>query len=507
MKILDCTLRDGGYYNNWDFEESVVTKYLETTNILPVDYIEVGYRSNPQNNYIGQYGYCPIFELQRIRQKSIKKISIMLNEKDTKISDIEKLILPISGLVDMIRLAIAPENITRAIALAEKIKKMGFEVGFNVMYMSKWKDYGGFFEIIKNVNEVVDIFCMVDSYGSVSPKDILEISNLLKNNLNCSIGFHGHNNLEMGLINTITAIENGIDCVDATILGMGRGAGNLKLELLLTYLNKHFNYNVDFNVLCEIISVFSDLLKKYQWGTNLPYMISGANSLPQKEVMEWSNNRLYSFSSIVRALDNKKGNILDNEKFPLLDNINFEKILIVGGGESALNHMQGVKYFINNNDSIAIVFSTARHIGLYQELNVQQYVCLVGTEGKRLATLQKFQGRCVLPPYPRKMGTDVPDFVRQNTYELSSIDFSDKKYADSCTAISLQIALSSKAKEVYLIGYDGYQGNVLSEKENDLTNENRALFADFNEYTNNQLISITPTLYKELKIVSLYQYL
>lgn len=98
----------------------------------------------------------------------------------------------------------------------------------------------------------------------------------------------------MGLVNTLTAIACGADYVDATVLGMGRGAGNLNMELLLTYLNKE-GLEVDFNVLSDVITAFQPLLERYKWGTNLPYMISGANSFPQKEVMEWVSNRAYHY--------------------------------------------------------------------------------------------------------------------------------------------------------------------------------------------------------------------
>jgi 4-hydroxy 2-oxovalerate aldolase len=86
FKILDCTLRDGGYYTNWDFENSTVETYLTNLNSLPVDYLEVGYRNNPQSEYQGKYFYLPIFELENIRLKSNKKIVIILNEKDVAIS-------------------------------------------------------------------------------------------------------------------------------------------------------------------------------------------------------------------------------------------------------------------------------------------------------------------------------------------------------------------------------------------------------------------------------------
>lgn len=120
--------------------------------------------------------------------------------------------------------------------------------------------------------------------------------------------------MQLGLINTLTAIECGVDYVDATILGMGRGAGNLNMELLLTYLNKG-GLEVDFNILGDVITAFQPLLDKYQWGTNLPYMLSGAHSIPQKEVMDWVTNRTYSFNSIVRALDNMRNKVEDNAHY------------------------------------------------------------------------------------------------------------------------------------------------------------------------------------------------
>jgi len=508
IKILDCTLRDGGYYTNWDFEKSVVEKYIDATNVLPIDYIEIGYRNNPQVHYMGKYGYCPIFELQHIRQKSRKKISVMLDEKDVECSDIGKLLSPITGLVDMVRIAISPENFDRAIALAKAIKERGFEVGFNVMYMSKWGDYDGFYDKIKSVNEIIDVFCMVDSYGSVSPKEVAEVTQLVKKNLTCAIGFHGHNNLEMALANTWTAIENGVNCVDATILGMGRGAGNLKMELLLTYLNKHYNYKVDFNVLGDVITAFSDLLKKHEWGTNLPYMISGANSLPQKDVMEWVTTRFYSFNSIIRALENQKNNVEDNDKYPIIEAKKHHEVVIIGGGTSAAEHADGIKEFIKSRKDICVIHASSKNAKYYKDLNVSQIFCLVGNEGHRMEKvfedLGDFEGICVLPPYPRKMGTYVPSIIKEKTFELENVNFTDK-YKDSHTALALQTALILEAKKAYIAGYDGYMDEVITQKERELTAENNYLFNLVSSKL--KLLSLTPTNYKDIKVQSIYAFL
>lgn len=508
LKILDCTLRDGGYYTNWDFNQKVIDAYIGAMNQLPIDYLEVGYRNNLSTGYLGKLGYTPVSVLKRIRENSNKKIAVMLNEKSTLPKDLDKLLKPIQGMADMIRIAINPDNIDRAIVLAKSVKSYGFEVGFNVMYMSTWLQNESFIKKLKNINGVADLFCMVDSYGGVTPSEVKEIISLVRKNTNVPIGFHGHNNLELGLVNTLTAIEEDVDFVDATILGMGRGAGNLKMELLLTYLNKE-GLDVDFNVLGDAVSTIQPLLDKYQWGTQLPYMLSGANSIPQKEVMALVTNRTYSFNSIVRGLQNRKNNIVDNAKYPVLHAPKYDTVVIIGGGESPVEHFEGIRDFIQTRNSIAIVFATARHASVYNDIDIPKYYCLIGREAKRLSanlSSDDFNGECVLPPYPRKLGTEVPDYAKGNTSELVSIDFTGN-YQDSCTAIALQIAINMHSSEIYLVGYDGYPGAVLSEKEVALTNENMMLFANFEKATGRRLKSLTPTLYPELKVESVYQFI
>lgn len=507
-KLLDCTLRDGGYYTDWDFASDVVDAYVTAMNNLPIDYLEVGYRNNTSKEYLGKFGYTPVSVLKHLRSTCTKKLVVMLNEKGTIPSDLDALLKPIQGLADMIRLAIDPKNFDRALILAKAIKAMGFEVGFNTMYMSKWNEYEGFLDKLNQLDGVADLFCMVDSFGGVTPKDVKEIYAIVKSKTTCPIGFHGHNNLQMGLINTLTAIECGVDYADATILGMGRGAGNLNMELLLTCLNKE-GLNVDFNVLGDVITAFYPLHEEHKWGTNLPYMLSGANSLPQKDVMEWVTNRTYSFNSIVRALDNKRNKIADNARFPLLSTRNYSKVLLIGGGNSVLEHMGAIKEFAKINTDMAVVFVTARHVAYYNDLINDKYYCLVGNESKRLSKnigTVDFNGTCVLAPYPRTMGTEVPDYAQMYTYELSEIKFTNF-YQDSCTTVALQLALDFKASNVFITGYDGYKGNVLSDKEMDLSNENRLLFRDFVGCQNVTLKSLTPSMYRELLIESIYQFL
>ena len=507
-KILDCTLRDGGYYTNWDFNSETVDAYIQAMNVLPIDYLELGYRNNPTNEYMGKFGYCPVSVLKHIRQTCTKKLDVMLNEKSTKPEDLDSLLKPIMGLVDMIRIAIDPKNFDRAVVLAKAVKAMGFEVGFNVMYMSKWStEYPEFLKKLCVLNGWCDLFCMVDSFGGVTPEDVTRIYKEVREYTDVPVGFHGHNNLQLGLINTITAMQLGVDYVDATILGMGRGAGNLNMELLLTYLNAHEGMQVDFNVLGDVITAFTPLMEQYQWGTSLPYMLAGANRIPQKEVMDWVTNRVYSFNSIVRALENRKNKTVDNAKFPQLDvRKRFDKVLVIGGGNNAIEHKDAIKEFIAQEQNIAVIFATARNAKVYQDIKVPVFYTLVGNEGRRLTAnvgADMFNGTCVLPPYPRTMGTEVPAFADNFTVELASVDFTDQ-FKDSVTTIALQLAINLTDGEIFVIGYDGYSGNVLSEKEISLTNENKLIFDSYLKYRGFRLKSLTQSIYKELDVQSIY---
>ncbi|MCL1614939.1 aldolase catalytic domain-containing protein [Bacteroides sp. ET71] len=508
IRILDCTFRDGGYYTNWDFEDNLVDAYIIAMNKLPVDYLEIGYRNNPVQEYIGKFGYTPFSVLKHLRDLSNKKLVVMLNEKSVIANDLDKLLLPIQGLVDMVRIAVAPERIEQAIVLSKIIKSLGLGVGVNVMYLSKWKENNAFLSKLSQIEDYVDLFCMVDSFGGITPKELRRIFCMVRKMLACQIGFHGHNNLQLGLINTLTAIECGADLVDATILGMGRGAGNLNMELLLTYLNKKDGLEVDFNILGELISVFQPLYQKYTWGTNLPYMLSGANSIPQKEVMSWCMNRTYSFNSIVRALDNKRIHVEDNAHYELLKRHTVCEVLVIGGGRSPMEHLDAIKEYLEKNPHIAIIFATSRYVAYYTDLSNEKYYCLVGNEAKRLAanlSSDKFNGICILPPYPRLMGTEVPEFAENCTYELPSVDFINC-YKDSCTVIALQTALFFNASIINLVGYDGYQGESLSAKDSELAHENSFIFSKF-PTQNVVLRSLTPTSYSELNVESIYQFL
>ena len=507
MKILDCTLRDGGYYTNWDFENTLVKAYLKNMESLPVDYLEVGYRSPYLEGYQGEYFYCSEFTLNNIKKHSSKKIAIIIDEKNVKLNQVDELLKPCLGYVDLVRIAVKPENVISALKLAEKIKALSFHVAFNVMYLSEWDKHKEILEVLPKLDTLVDYFYMVDSYGSVFPNDVKNTIERIKTHSNVNIGFHGHNNIELGLINTLTAIENGVEIIDATVTGMGRGAGNLKTELLLSVLNKSKLLEVNFDALSEVTADFEKLKNEHKWGTSLPYMVSGVRSLPQKEVMEWVSKKYYSLNSVIRALNKKNNAVIEDSYSVFKKGIRYQKALIIGGGPSVVLHEKAILQFLKDNPEVCIIHASSKNSLPFKDVTSEQFFCLVGNEGLRMAKVFKdldgFNGACILPPSPRVMGTYVPNEIKTKTFELEKVNFT-KRVKDAHTAIAIQTALELKVEEVLFAGFDGYLEGEMAQKDHELYIENSNLFSDL-AMLKVDFSAITPTNYKNLNQSSLYK--
>lgn len=504
IKVLDCTLRDGGYYTNWDFSRSTVTNYAKAMDELPIDIIEIGYRSISKEEYYGEFFYTPINTIDFIKEMTNKPIALILNERDLIISEIENLLRPCLNKISLIRLAVDPSNLGSAILKAKYIKSMGFEVAFNVMYLSDWIDDETFLLNFKEIENYIDYLYLVDSYGGVFPKQIETVIEKIKIITKVKLGFHGHNNLELALANTLTAIDSGIDIIDCTVMGMGRGAGNLKTELLIAVIFK--NSIVNFNSFSTLLEDFNDLQKKHNWGTNLPYIIAGTHSIPQKQIMNWLQKGFYSFNSILNALNNKIHNKIES-KYPKLElKQSYENSLIIGGGASVLKHLEAIKVYLKSTDSTLIIFSSSRYLKYFQEFFNKSIICLVGNENERLNSTNKnmnFENtKFILPPSPREMGTFIPIGFERNIFELSNSETLKNSGISHCS-ISIETSKNLGINTIFMIGFDGYQETEINSKEVELFRENDEIFKKYRD-SGIILTSITPTSYKNITVGSIY---
>ena len=504
FKILDCTLRDGGYYTNWDFPSDLIKNYFKSIDELPINYIEIGYRNLISDSYRGEYYYTPVNTLKYIKTLTKKSIVIILNERDIDIDHIPALINPCKGLVEMFRLAVDPSRVEIAKEKSLLIKKLGYKSAINLMYLSNWINDNELILKFKNIDKFCDYLYLVDSYGAIYPNQIPKLIREIKSHTSVDLGFHGHNNLELAFSNSLEAINSGVKIIDSTIMGMGRGSGNLKTEILIGHLSKEIKVN--FNLLYKVICDFQLLKKKYNWETNLPYIIAGINSIPQKKIMEWIGKKFYSFNTIIRSLSSSKRKEKNSKfkTFSFPEGIN--NVLLIGGGKSVLENLTGIKKFISKNRNLLLIHSSSRFLNEFIKFKNENLVCFVGNEDERFesrANKKQFSNlRIIIPPYPRELGTFIPENYKDQTFELDK-NILFKEIENTHCSVSLEIAFRSNMENFYFIGFDGYLRDNVSEKEREIFYDNEDLFRILKNKKVN-LISLTPTLYKNLKSSSIY---
>jgi len=492
MKLLDCTIRDGGYYTKWDFDRDLIKSYLLLIDKLPIDYLEVGYRSIEKDEYLGEYFYLNNLTIKNIKKYTSKKLAIMINAKEC--IDIEQLLSGLKDDISLVRISTDPDKIEFSLKLARELKFAGFKVSINIMYITKVINSHAFFNSLKNIETKIDFLYLVDSYGSLYPNELENIIKNIQRKTKVKLGFHGHNNLELSFANTLISINNGVDMIDSTILGMGRGAGNLKTELILSHLKSKYNLDVDLNILGDLVEIFQPLLKQYKWSTNLAYMVSGSYALPQKEVMDALEIDRYSLSGIVNYVKNDNELILPIFKF----NKKCQNCLIIGGGYSVKEHCYFIKKYLEENSDMVVIHSTSKYIKLFEEVNNIQLFAVSGDELLKVKENNKIHSY-VLEPRPRKVNTKLQD--KHNFYELKEISFINK-YFDSPLSISLQITLDMKVEKIYLFGFDGYN-QINTKKELYLMNESQEIINQFVKLNSN-LYSLTCTRYKNIIKKSIY---
>ncbi|HZG58419.1 aldolase catalytic domain-containing protein [Paenibacillus sp.] len=274
-KILDCTVRDGGLVNNWDFSVDFVRDLYYSLSEAGVEYMEIGYKNSPKLLKGGDAGpwrfLDEAFLREVIPQKTDTKLSALVDIGRVDENDI----LPRGeSLLDLIRVACYLKDVDKGIELAEKFHALGYETTINIMALSHAleNELNEALQAIGGSN--VDVVYVVDSYGSMDPKDVAYMTEKFKRALpNKTLGIHTHNNMQLAYANTLAGIEGGITFLDSSVYGMGRAAGNCTTELLLGSL-KNPRYELR-PVLGFLEKHMVAMREKWEWGYNIPYMLTG----------------------------------------------------------------------------------------------------------------------------------------------------------------------------------------------------------------------------------------
>jgi 4-hydroxy 2-oxovalerate aldolase len=278
IKVFDCTIRDGGLVNNYHFTDEFVKAHYETCVAAGVDYMEIGKNVSPTIMSVDEYGpwnFCKEEDIRRIvgENKTNMKIAVMA---DIGRSLKEELIPKKDSVVDMIRIATYIHQIPAAIDLIEDAHAKGYETTVNIMAISKSFD-DELDEVLSQLSKTnVDVIYIADSFGSFYPEQIKKLTEKylkVASETGKKVGIHAHNNLQLAYANTLEAMIYGTSFLDVTISGLGRGAGNCPLELLIGFL-KNPKYQL-MPVLKFIEEFIVPLEKELDWGYSIPYMLTG----------------------------------------------------------------------------------------------------------------------------------------------------------------------------------------------------------------------------------------
>jgi 4-hydroxy 2-oxovalerate aldolase len=279
IKVVDCTIRDGGLMNNHKFDDEVVKAVYQACVEAGIDYMELGYKASRKIIVPGEHGqwkYCVEDDLRRIVGDNPTKLKLTVMA-DAERTDYHEDILPKKdSVLDMIRVATYISQIPTALEMIKDAHDKGYETTLNLMAVSTVPEYELNEGLELLARSEADAVYVVDSFGSLYSEQVEYLVRKYLSHFKTAgkeVGMHAHNNLQLAFANTIEAIVLGANMLDATMAGFGRGAGNCPMELLIGFLHNP-KYNL-LPVLRCVQNVIEPLRSKLMWGFDLPYMLTG----------------------------------------------------------------------------------------------------------------------------------------------------------------------------------------------------------------------------------------
>jgi 4-hydroxy 2-oxovalerate aldolase len=291
IKVIDCTIRDGGLMNNSHFTFETVRAVYKAVCAAGVDIVEIGYRNSKQMfspEKFGQWRFCDDEVLKRLVDgvETKTKLAVMQDAHKAVAEDLKP---KAESPVDIVRVATYVKDIDKAIKLVNNATEKGYGTTINIMAISTALDRE-LDEALQQVEEETKILAcyLVDSFGALYSEDVDFLVNKFQRFLKTKeVGVHFHNQQQLGYANTIEGIIKNANYLDGTLYGLGRAAGNCPLELLIGFLK---NPKFDIRPLFDVISKeIIPLQKTIPWGYSIPYMIVGMLNVHPQPAMEIMN--------------------------------------------------------------------------------------------------------------------------------------------------------------------------------------------------------------------------
>lgn len=517
INVLDCTLRDGGYINDWNFGEENIKRMLKLLADSNVDIIECGFLSNNKKYNSDKSIFDTIERFTKFipENKRKSKYVCMVNYGEYKVEDIPTY----DGTsIDGIRVAFHKKDVEGAIDFCRKISKKGYMLFIQPMVTINYSDME-LLKLIEVFNEIKPYaFYMADSFGVMKKNDLLRMFYLIDNNLDSSIniGYHSHNNLQLAYSNSQALVEVNTQrtrIIDSSVFGMGRGAGNLNTELFIQHLNDTLGTKYRVYPLLQMIDeILNKIYSIYYWGYSLPYYLSSTyNCHPNYASYLSDKNTLTvkSISEILSAITIEKKENLDREYIEELY-LNYQKhyindegavinlgtifngkhIIVIAPGPSIERYNEKISNLINQKDTIAISINFIPErlkCDFSFVSNEKRFGSLVESK-----TLPSSHTQLILTS---NISSEYSNYINVNYIELLN---NTHAVRDNSTLMLLKLLIKLNVKKVSLAGFDGYEYENIenyANKDMMLTTSNNVI-----KDLNSGIVKVLNELYKEIDI-------
>lgn len=469
VRVLDCTLRDGGYINQWNFGEDNILTIVESLDKARVEIIEVGFLTNKIVSNKSLTKFNDILDISKIIELSNSRSMhvCMINFGEYELKDIPN---ADTNKVDGIRVAFHKKDMYNAIEFSKKIGDKGYKVFLQPMVAANYSDLQ-YLELIELSNKINPYaFYVVDSFGVMTEQDMTKYFFMADYNLseNCYIGFHSHNNIQLSYSNAQALIKiktNRELIIDSSIYGMGRGAGNLNTELFLDYLNSYSKSLYDVKPLLSVIDfVLTTIYEKTRWGYSLPHYLSAVNNChPNYATYLDGRNTLNvsDISEILNSLPIERKNSFDQEFIRnqyisylenLVDNRNdIEKVKQEFKGKQIILVAPGmsVKYLESDSFSEQIKNSIVISVNYIPKNILCDYVFF--SNKKRYNRVEILNNENVMIT-SNIIDNGIAKFIVDYTFLRNNINAVE----DNSGLMLIELLSHAEPSKILLAGFDGY---------------------------------------------------
>ena len=530
LVVLDCTFRDGGYYNNWDFDTDTVKLYLAAMDQAKVDIVEIGFRMPPQLTFHGAFAYSTDAYLRTLAIPKSLTIAVMVNAGDLIRNGIDvqaavdELFAPAkTSIVEVVRIAGHLKHVSGCRKIAERLAELGYRVILNVMQAGSYAP-AELTRVAAAVTEwdIIEALYFADSLGNMDAKSVRATAKAFSAGWSKPMGFHSHNNRGLGIVNTLAAIDANVTYLDSTILGMGRGAGNAQTEALLVELSRRgASKYLPEAVFSLALREFAVLQRRYGWGQNLYYYLAAEYDIHPTYIQEMLADTRYEPEDILAAIKFLRqteaksfnsetltramlsGEAVADGSWNVVGWAEGRTVIIVGSGPQGERHLGAVASLVRQNNFQVLCLNVNKS---FPDDLVSAYVACresrIMMEAYQYARLMKplFLPIAWVPQDVKAYlaGVEVRDYglgIMRDTLELRAMGCTLPQPLDALTAAyAIAIAIAGGAGKILLVGFDGYAiGDSRQEEMIELFDRFKVLKSA------PPIIAITPTTYPILQ--------